>query len=70
MELNEGPLKCDPMDPQIFTATWSFADNETKIVYDGTDEYELVELTATVMRLQSTFTENGVAYTHYETYGH
>ena len=70
VEINEGALKCNPMDPQTFTAPWRFADNETKIVYDGTDEYELVELTATVMRIQSTFTENGVTYTHYETYGH
>ena len=58
------------MDPQTFTATWAFTDNENKIMYDGSDEYELVELTATSMRLQSTFIENGVSYTHYETFGH
>ena len=70
LEINEGSLKCSPMDPQTFTATWAFTDNENKIIYDGFDEYELTELTATTMRLQSTFVENGVTYTHYETYKH
>ena len=70
VEINEGAIKCDPMDPQTFTATWAFTDNENKIIYDGFDEYELVELTATTMRLQSTFIENGVSYTHYETFEH
>ena len=70
LEINEGSLKCSPMDPQTFTATWEFTDNENKILYDGFDEYELTELTATTMRLRSTFVENGVTYTHYETFGH
>lgn len=70
LEINEGSLKCDPMNPQIFTASWAFRDNETKIIYDGIDEYILVELTETTMRLRSTFVENGVTYTHYETFGH
>ena len=70
LEINEGALKCSPMDPQTFTATWAFTNNENKIIYDGFDEYELTELTATTMRLRSTFVENGVTYTHYETFGH
>ena len=70
VEINEGPIKCDPGDPQTFTASWQFTNNESKIMYDGFDEYELVELTETTMRLQSTFVENGVSYTHYETFGH
>ena len=70
VEINEGAIKCDPADPQTFTARWQFTNNESKIMYDGFDEYELVELTATTMRLQSTFVENGVSYTHYETFEH
>ena len=70
VEINEGAIKCNPGDPQTFTASWQFTNNESKIMYDGFDEYELVELTATIMRLQSTFVENGVSYTHYETFGH
>jgi hypothetical protein len=70
VEINEGALKCDPANPQTFTASWQFTNNESKILYDGFDEYELVELTMTTMRLQQTFVENGVSYTHYETYAH
>jgi hypothetical protein len=70
VEINAGPLKCDPTDPQIFTAAWVFTNNETKIMYDGFDEYELVELTATTIKLRQIFVENGVTYTHNETYGH
>ena len=69
-ETNEGATKCDPLDPQTWTVTWIFADNETKLIFDGTDEYELIELTATTLKFQSTFVENGVSYTHVETYGH
>ena len=29
-----------------------------------------MELTATTLKFQSTFVENGVTYTHVETYGH
>lgn len=70
IETNEGPTKCDLSDPQTWTATWKFVDNETKLVFDGTDEYELTELTATTLKFQSTFVENGVTYTQVETYGH
>ena len=70
VETNEGTTKSDPLDPQTWAVTWMFADNETKLVWDGTDEYTLVELTATTLKFQSTFVENGVSYTHVETYGH
>jgi hypothetical protein len=70
VETNEGPSKCSSSDPQTWTATWRFADNETKLVWNGADEYTLIELTATTLKFQSTFVEGGVTYTHVETYGH
>lgn len=69
-ETDEGPTKCNPSDPQKWTVSWTFADNETKLIFDGTDEYTLLELTATTLKYQSTFIENEVTYTHVETYGH
>ena len=69
-DVNEGTTKCAPTDPQTWTFNWAFANNETKIVFDGFDEYILVELTATTLKLRSTFVENGVSYTHDESYGH
>jgi hypothetical protein len=70
VETNEGPTKCDASDPQTWAVTWTLADNEAKMIWDGTDEYTLLELTATTLKFQSTFVENGVTYTHVETYGH
>jgi len=69
-ELNEGPTKCDQGDPQTWTLSWAFADNETKLIFDGYDEYILDELTETTLKFHSTFVENGVTYTQVETYGH
>ena len=48
-ELNEGPTKCDPMDPQTETATWQFTQNETHLKID-TDEWKLEELTASTLK--------------------
>ena len=70
IETNEGATKCNPSDPQSWTAAWVFAANETKLIFDGTDQYTLIELTETTLKYQSTFVENGVTYTHVETYGH
>lgn len=70
VETNEGPSKCNSSDPQTWTATWKFADSETKLIWNGTDEYTLIELTPAILKFKSTFLENGVTYTHVETYGH
>ena len=67
---DEGPTKCSPSDPQTWTMNWAFADNETKLIFDGTDVYTLMELTETTLKFQTTFVENGVSYTHVESYGH
>ena len=69
-ETNEGATKCNSSDPQSWTVTWRFAENETKLIFDGTDEYILEELTATTLKYRSTFVEGGVTYTQVETYGH
>ena len=69
-DVSEGATKCAPTDPQTLTFNWAFANNETKIVFDGFDEYILVELTSNTLKLRSTFVENGVTYTHDEYYGH
>jgi len=70
IETDEGPTKCNDPDPQTWTATWELIDNESKIIFDGYDKYTLVELTATTLKLSSTFEENGVTYTQDEAYSH
>jgi len=68
-EGNEGASKCNNTDPQTYSLTWSFASNETKLNLDG-DEYNLVELTATILRISYTLVDNGVSYTQETTFGH
>ena len=70
METDEGPTKCNASDPQTWTTTWALIDNESKILYDGSYDYTLVEVTETTLKLRGTFEENGVTYTHDETYSH
>jgi hypothetical protein len=33
--VDEGATKCDPTDPQTTSFTWSFANNETELNFDG-----------------------------------
>ena len=49
--------------------TWSFASNETKLNLDG-DEYDLVELTATKLKISASFVVAGVTYTQELTFSH
>ena len=69
-EYNESGSKCNSSDPQSWSFTWTFADNENKLIFDGYDEYTLLELTATTLKYKSTFVEGGITYTQVETYGH
>ena len=49
LELNEGPTKCNPADPQTETSTWQFTQNETYLKIDN-DDYLLEELTASTLK--------------------
>jgi hypothetical protein len=68
-EYNEGPSKCDPSYPQIFSLTWNFVDNEGKLILGGVD-HTILELTATTLKLRYTFEDAGVIYTEEDTYEH
>jgi hypothetical protein len=49
LELNEGPTKCDPIDPQIEAGTWRLTQNETHLAINS-DEWILQELTASTLK--------------------
>jgi hypothetical protein len=68
-EYNEGPTKCDPSYPQIFSLPWSLAANETKL-FVGPVEHTILELTATTLKLRYTFEDAGVIYTEEDSYEH
>jgi Tfp pilus assembly protein PilV len=70
MTTDEGATKCSSTDPQTWDTTWELIDNESKILYDGSYYYLLVEVTETILKLRGTFVENGITYTHDESYSH
>jgi len=68
-EFNEGLTKCDPSDPQIIdTGTWSFTNNETKLLIDG-DEFTIVSLTDSNLILSSQETIQGITFQVKITFG-
>lgn len=70
LEINEGPSKCDPSADQTWTVTWALKDNDSKIRFEGTYDATIVELTETTLKFWYTFEENGVTYTHHESWIH
>jgi hypothetical protein len=68
-EYNEGPSKCDPSYPQIFSLSWNFADNEAKLMLGG-DEHSILELSVNRLKLKYSFEDAGVVYTEEDTYEH
>jgi len=49
--MDEGVSKCDQMDPQTETSSWSFVANETELVIDA-DNYEIKVLNNTTLKLK------------------
>lgn len=69
-EYNNGPTKCDALDPQIiYSEPWNFTANETKVIV-GTVECTILELTETTLKLRYTFDDAGITYTEEDTYRH
>jgi hypothetical protein len=56
LEVNEGNSKCTPSDPQVTTGTWSFANQEKDIIFDGTPG-SIEELSS--LRLRMKFVQQG-----------
>lgn len=64
----EGATKCSPTDPDtVSSGTWQLTDGETKIIIDDASEpaqtLNIVELTASSLKLSGTETINGAAVT-------
>ena len=68
-EYHEGPTTCYPSNPQEFSDSWYFADNETKL-FVGSDELIILALTETALKVRYTFEAAGITYTEEDTYGH
>lgn len=68
-EVNEGATKCEADDNQTETGNWNFIADETKINFDG-EEYTLLELTGSTLKIKDVYTDDGVDYTDEITFGH
>ena len=69
-DTNSGSMRCSQWDPQAWPFTWALTDNETKLVFNGVNKLNIVELTETTLKFSTTFEEGGTTYTQVETYGH
>ena len=58
--IDEGPTKCDPLDPQTSDGgAWFFNATETLITLDGS-EYELEVLNSTTLKIKNTVVNGGL----------
>jgi hypothetical protein len=58
--IDEGPTKCDPLDPQTSDGgAWFFNATETLITLDGS-EYELEVLNSTTLKIKNTAQVGGI----------
>lgn len=48
--VDEGASKCDPADPQTTSFTWSFANNETELNFDG-DNFKILSLDGSYLKI-------------------
>lgn len=60
IEENQGPKKCDSLDPQTDFLIWSLKNNDTILVIDGED-YTIEQLDGTTLRLK--FSDSRITYT-------
>ena|SRR5690606_7277595 len=54
LEINEGPSKCDPTDPQTITLNWQLVDNETILIVDS-EAHTIEILNNTTLKIKYSF---------------
>jgi len=74
-DLNEGPTKCDPADPQSTPFTYLLKTNNTVLnisinILGGTfgQDFDILQLDNSTLKLKYTFVESGVTYTNTQTF--
>jgi len=69
---DEGPSLCNVGDPQTYTGTWVFGNNETKLTITFTgnpgDTYDILQNDGNILKLTYTAIESGITYTITDTY--
>lgn len=67
---DQGATRCDPLDPQSESGTWSYEATENKIIMamPDTTNFNILELTNTTLRGTNTQVIGGTTYTYSSTY--
>ena len=68
-ELDEGPTKCDPSDPQSNPITWAFDQTESQLTVQGI-QYQIESLTESQLVVKEIEVVSAVTVTHTVTFGH
>ncbi|MCU0443417.1 MAG: lipocalin family protein [Microscillaceae bacterium] len=67
-ESTEGATRCDPNDPNLWdSGAYSLSSDRKTLTWDG-DNYNVLELSSSTLRISSSFTSSGVTYTTTDTY--
>jgi hypothetical protein len=56
-EMNEGPSKCDPGDPQTESSTWQLTNNDSNLNL-ANDVYTVQQLTNTTLQVKLSYGDN------------
>jgi len=62
-EFSEGATKCDPNANQTEPFTWALTNNDNTLVIQG-QQFNLVQVDNSTLKVSSAFTESGVNYTN------
>lgn len=69
VEIDDGPLKCNPADPQTFSlGPWALSENDTKLFYGGTT-YDIKELSEISLQVAGPYSNFGISGTIDITFG-
>ena len=60
---DEGATKCDPADPQTTPGTWYFSNNETVLVQDSIDTFNVLQNDGNTLKVSKQQVNLGVTYT-------
>lgn len=61
--LYDSKTKCNINDPATETGTWVFNSDQTIITFDGSESWEIVELTSSTLKVKYQFEQDGVLFT-------
>lgn len=68
MIFDEGATKCDPASDQTSSGTWTFNSDETILTDDEDEDFILVDLNESFLKLKMVSNIDGVDYTYSITY--